>query len=134
MAAMKFPACSILWIGVTLAFVADRTAVADSPAVKNVLFIVSDDLRASALGFDHLKFFPAEPAGGIAALKALGAPLRHLRFCPTGGITAESAPAYLALPNVLCVGGSWLANSAEIKECAWVAVTARARAATSLAG
>ena len=60
-------------------------------------------------GYSYLKFFPAEPAGGLAYLKALGAPLPMLAFCPTGGIGAKNAAAYLALPNVVCVGGSWVA-------------------------
>ena len=93
----------------------------------------SEAMRAMELGHTYLKFFPAEPAGGIPALKALGAPLQDLRFCPTGGVTAETAPDYLALPNVLCVGGSWLATKAEIAEGAWDAITARARAAAGLA-
>lgn len=59
-------------------------------------------------GVRELKFFPAEPAGGVAYLKALSGPLPDVRFCPTGGITPSNAPAYLALPNVGCVGGSWL--------------------------
>ena len=92
----------------------------------------SEAMRASALGFDHLKFFPAEPAGGIAALKAIGAPLQRLRFCPTGGISAESAPAYLALPNVLCVGGSWLATSDEIAAGEWATITEKSRRAAEL--
>ncbi|MEU6414126.1 bifunctional 4-hydroxy-2-oxoglutarate aldolase/2-dehydro-3-deoxy-phosphogluconate aldolase [Microbispora sp. NPDC046933] len=59
-------------------------------------------------GVREMKFFPAEPAGGVAYLKALSGPLPDVRFCPTGGITPSNAPAYLALPNVGCVGGSWL--------------------------
>ncbi|MEN3539220.1 bifunctional 4-hydroxy-2-oxoglutarate aldolase/2-dehydro-3-deoxy-phosphogluconate aldolase [Microbispora sp. ZYX-F-249] len=59
-------------------------------------------------GVRELKFFPAEPAGGVTYLKALSGPLPDVRFCPTGGITPSNAPAYLALPNVGCVGGSWL--------------------------
>ncbi|WP_169982412.1 bifunctional 4-hydroxy-2-oxoglutarate aldolase/2-dehydro-3-deoxy-phosphogluconate aldolase [Microbispora sp. H10836] len=59
-------------------------------------------------GVRELKFFPAEPAGGVTYLKALSGPLPDVRFCPTGGITPSNAPAYLALPNVDCVGGSWL--------------------------
>lgn len=59
-------------------------------------------------GFRFAKFFPAAQAGGPAALKSLGAPLPAMRFCPTGGITPETAPDYLALPNVVCVGGSWI--------------------------
>ncbi len=92
----------------------------------------SEAMGALELGLTHLKFFPAEPAGGIAALKALGAPLQDLRFCPTGGITAKSAPDYLALPNVLCVGGSWLATEAEIADGAWKKITTKAKAAAKL--
>ncbi|WP_133366579.1 bifunctional 4-hydroxy-2-oxoglutarate aldolase/2-dehydro-3-deoxy-phosphogluconate aldolase [Qipengyuania sediminis] len=68
-----------------------------------------DIMRGLDLGIDHFKFFPAVAAGGIPALKALAAPFARCRFCPTGGITAESAPQWLALPEVPCVGGSWLA-------------------------
>jgi 2-dehydro-3-deoxyphosphogluconate aldolase/(4S)-4-hydroxy-2-oxoglutarate aldolase len=60
-------------------------------------------------GYAILKFFPAEPAGGLAYLKALGAPLPTIRFCPTGGVSLKNAPAYLGLANVICVGGSWVA-------------------------
>ena len=60
------------------------------------------------LGLTHFKFFPAETSGGIKALKALAAPFAQCRFCPTGGITAASAPDWLALDPVLCVGGSWI--------------------------
>lgn len=67
-----------------------------------------DILHGLELGFDRFKFFPAEAAGGIRALKALAAPFRQCRFCPTGGITQESAAAWLALDAVLCVGGSWI--------------------------
>ena len=68
----------------------------------------SDIMRGLALGLTHFKFFPAEAAGGIRALKALAAPFAQCRFCPTGGITAETAPEWLAHPSVLCVGGSWI--------------------------
>jgi 2-dehydro-3-deoxyphosphogluconate aldolase / (4S)-4-hydroxy-2-oxoglutarate aldolase len=68
----------------------------------------SEAMSLNALGFDLLKFFPAEPYGGIATLKALAGPLPRIRFCPTGGITEASAPNYLALPTVPCVGGSWI--------------------------
>lgn len=70
-----------------------------------------DIMRALDLGLTHLKFFPAEASGGIAALKALSGPFGGVRFCPTGGIRQESAPQWLALENVLCVGGSWLVPS-----------------------
>jgi 2-dehydro-3-deoxyphosphogluconate aldolase/(4S)-4-hydroxy-2-oxoglutarate aldolase len=68
----------------------------------------SDIMRGLDLGLRHFKFFPAEANGGIPALKALAAPFADVRFCPTGGITAQSAPQWLALPPVLCVGGSWI--------------------------
>jgi 2-dehydro-3-deoxyphosphogluconate aldolase/(4S)-4-hydroxy-2-oxoglutarate aldolase len=71
----------------------------------------SDIMRGLDLGLTHFKFFPAEAAGGIKALKALAAPFRQCRFCPTGGITAETAPDWLALEPVLCVGGSWIVPS-----------------------
>jgi hypothetical protein len=68
----------------------------------------SDVIAAGAAGYTELKLFPAQQAGGIGMLKALGGPFPHIRFCPTGGITAATAPEFLALPNVVCVGGSWL--------------------------
>jgi 2-dehydro-3-deoxyphosphogluconate aldolase/(4S)-4-hydroxy-2-oxoglutarate aldolase len=83
-------------------------------------------------GYDCLKFFPAEPSGGVAYLGALAAPLPTARFCPTGGIDATLAPAYLALPNVLCVGGSWVAPGAAVASADWPAITRLARVATEL--
>ena len=68
----------------------------------------ADVMRGLDLGLDRFKFFPAEASGGIAALKAIAAPFGDVRFCPTGGITPATAPAWLALDAVLCVGGSWL--------------------------
>lgn len=68
----------------------------------------SDVMRGLDLGLNRFKFFPAEAAGGIAALKAIAAPFGEARFCPTGGITLKSAPDWLALDAVLCVGGSWI--------------------------
>lgn len=69
----------------------------------------SDIMRGLDLGLNRFKFFPAEAAGGIQALKALAAPFHHCRFCPTGGITQATAADWLALEAVLCIGGSWLA-------------------------
>jgi 2-dehydro-3-deoxyphosphogluconate aldolase/(4S)-4-hydroxy-2-oxoglutarate aldolase len=69
---------------------------------------VSEAMRLAERGLTALKFFPAEASGGIAYLSSIGGPLPGLRFCPTGGITVKSAPDYLALPNVGCIGGSWL--------------------------
>jgi 2-dehydro-3-deoxyphosphogluconate aldolase / (4S)-4-hydroxy-2-oxoglutarate aldolase len=84
-------------------------------------------------GCDMLKFFPAEAACGAPALKSIGAPIPQVSFCPTGGITPENAPAYLALPNVICAGGSWVAPKAMIASGDWAGITALARAAAALA-
>jgi 2-dehydro-3-deoxyphosphogluconate aldolase/(4S)-4-hydroxy-2-oxoglutarate aldolase len=83
-------------------------------------------------GFSLLKFFPAEPAGGIAYLKALAAPLPSIRFCPTGGIGLKNAADYLALPNVLCVGGSWVTPAEALARGDWARVTSLAREAAKL--
>ena len=82
-------------------------------------------------GYSCFKLFPAETVGGINMLKSLGAPFAQARFCPTGGITEATAPNYLALPNVLAVGGSWLTPAAEVRAGNFAAITARAK--TSLA-
>jgi 2-dehydro-3-deoxyphosphogluconate aldolase/(4S)-4-hydroxy-2-oxoglutarate aldolase len=91
-------------------------------------------MALSEHGYTLLKFFPAEPAGGLAYLKALSAPLPQIRFCPTGGISASNAAAYLALPNVVCVGGSWVAPAEAIAGGDWGRITALARAAAGLSG
>ena len=87
-----------------------------------------DIMRGLDLGLDRFKFFPAEASGGVAALKALSAPFADVRFCPTGGITPEKAQDWLALPSVLCVGGSWVAKPGE-SDLAAIAERARAAAA-----
>ena len=69
------------------------------------------------------KFFPAEQAGGAAFLKSIGSPIPQVKFCPTGGIDADKAKAYLALPNVVCVGGSWITPAAALKAGDWATVT-----------
>ncbi|GIL01903.1 MAG: ketohydroxyglutarate aldolase [Alphaproteobacteria bacterium] len=83
-------------------------------------------------GYRHLKFFPASVAGGAAYLKALASPLPQVKFCPTGGISAENAGDYLALPNVACVGGSWLAAEAAVAAGDWDAITKLAQEAAAL--
>ena len=83
-------------------------------------------------GFAALKFFPAEPAGGIAYLKALGAPLPGIRFCPTGGVGAGNAADYLALQNVICVGGSWVAPADALAQGNWTRITALSKEAAQL--
>jgi 2-dehydro-3-deoxyphosphogluconate aldolase / (4S)-4-hydroxy-2-oxoglutarate aldolase len=83
-------------------------------------------------GFGVLKFFPAEQSGGAAALKSFGGPLPDARFCPTGGITPDKAPAYLALENVVAVGGSWIATPALLAAGDFATIEANARAAAAL--
>jgi 2-dehydro-3-deoxyphosphogluconate aldolase/(4S)-4-hydroxy-2-oxoglutarate aldolase len=80
---------------------------------------VSEAQAAKEQGFSLLKFFPADAAGGTGWLKAVAAPLAGLRFCPTGGIGLSTAPAYLALPNVACVGGSWVAPREAVAAGDW---------------
>ncbi len=92
----------------------------------------SEVMRGLDLGYTHFKFFPAEELGGVAALRAQHGPLPAAKFCPTGGITAEKAPSYLALPNVVCVGGSWIAPADKIKAGDWRAIKAAAEQATAL--
>ena len=89
----------------------------------------SDIMRGLDLGLRHFKFFPATAAGGLPALKALAAPFGAVRFCPTGGITAASAPEWLAHPAVLCVGGSWIVQPGETD---LAAIGERARRAAEL--
>jgi 2-dehydro-3-deoxyphosphogluconate aldolase/(4S)-4-hydroxy-2-oxoglutarate aldolase len=89
-------------------------------------------IAARSAGFNVLKLFPAEQAGGVAMLRALGAPFPDVLFCPTGGITRASAPGYLELPNVVCVGGSWLAPSAMLAAGDWAGIEALARDAAAL--
>ena len=89
-------------------------------------------MSAIEAGFEALKFFPAEQAGGLPYLKSIAGPLPDIRFCPTGGISRERAPDYLAQKNVACVGGSWIATAAQIKAGEWDAITENAAAATAM--
>lgn len=102
--------------------------LAEAARHRNIPFLpgiatASEAMAMAELGHHVLKFFPAEPAGGISYLRSLGAPLPHLTFCPTGGIDAEKARAYLALPNVICVGGSWVTPADAVKAGDWAMVT-----------
>jgi 2-dehydro-3-deoxyphosphogluconate aldolase/(4S)-4-hydroxy-2-oxoglutarate aldolase len=92
----------------------------------------SEAMAAAEAGFDLLKFFPAEQAGGLDYLKSLQGPLPDIRFCPTGSITRERAPDYLALGNVVCVGGSWIASKAMVEQGDWAGIEANARAAATM--
>lgn len=106
---------------------AHTVAAAGVPYLPGVA-TAGEIMRGLDLGLTHFKFFPAEAAGGIKALKALAAPFGQCKFCPTGGITAETAPDWLALDPVLCVGGSWIVpRGADLKQ-----VEALARQAAAL--
>ena len=109
----------------------------DAAASMNLEFVpgvqtASEIMACLERGFDVMKFFPAVPAGGIAALKSLAGPFPHVVFCPTGGITEEEAPHWLALKNVAAVGGSWLAPADMIAEGDWDGITARAKQSMDL--
>ncbi|MDB5460863.1 MAG: 4-hydroxy-2-oxoglutarate aldolase/2-deydro-3-deoxyphosphogluconate aldolase [Caulobacteraceae bacterium] len=92
----------------------------------------SEVMRAAEAGLSTFKFFPAVPAGGVGALKALHGPFADVAFCPTGGIDAGNAADFLALSNVLCVGGSWVAPAKAVEAGDWAAIEALARAAAAL--
>jgi 2-dehydro-3-deoxyphosphogluconate aldolase/(4S)-4-hydroxy-2-oxoglutarate aldolase len=92
----------------------------------------SEVMVAREAGFRQLKLFPAVPAGGVGMLNAIAGPLPDVFFCPTGGISQETAPAFLACKNVACVGGSWLTPKDAMEAGDWARVTALARAASAL--
>ena len=83
-------------------------------------------------GYDMLKFFPAEASGGAPALKAIGAPLPQITFCPTGGVSPENAHSYLGLRNVICAGGSWVAPADKVAAGDWAGIESLARSAAQL--
>lgn len=92
----------------------------------------TEAMRLYEMGFNALKFFPAEAAGGTAMLKAISGPLPQLAFCPTGGVNPDNAASYLALSNVHCVGGSWMAPAKLVNEKKWDEIEAMAKVAASL--
>lgn len=92
----------------------------------------SEAMRLFERGYDVLKFFPAEASGGAPALKAIGAPLPQISFCPTGGVSPQNADSYLSLPNVLCAGGSWVAPAAMVQSGDWAGIEALAKEASTL--
>lgn len=108
-----------------------RAAVASGVPFLPGTANAGDVMRGLDLGLDRFKFFPAEASGGIKALSAIAAPFGMAKFCPTGGITQDSAPAWLALDAVLCVGGSWLVGKGTPDP---DTIVARARAAAALRG
>ena len=93
---------------------------------------VSEMLTLSEAGFSEIKFFPASAAGGIPFIKSMLSPLPNLKFCPTGGISYETASEWLSLVNVSCVGGSWIAPAKDINDQNFSEITARAKQATKL--
>jgi len=107
-----------------------RSVIASGVPYLPGVATASDIMRGLDLGLDRFKFFPAVAAGGIPALKALAAPFGDARFCPTGGVTEASAPEWLALDAVLCVGGSWVVPKGPLDA---EAVAAAARRASALA-
>ncbi len=92
---------------------------------------ISELMKAVDLGYTHLKFFPAEASGGIKALQAIGGPFPDIAFCPTGGISPSNYADYLALPNVRCAGGSWLAPEDALKAGDWARITELAKQAVA---
>jgi 2-dehydro-3-deoxyphosphogluconate aldolase/(4S)-4-hydroxy-2-oxoglutarate aldolase len=104
-----------------------------SPFIPGIA-TASELIAAMTRGFTTVKLFPAEQVGGVGALKALAGPFPSVRFNPTGGVSEANMSAYLALPNVVAVGGSWLAPAADIEAGNWEAITRRAKRAMGLAG
>ncbi|GGA58960.1 bifunctional 4-hydroxy-2-oxoglutarate aldolase/2-dehydro-3-deoxy-phosphogluconate aldolase [Pelagibacterium lentulum] len=94
----------------------------------------TEAMAAALMGYSYLKFFPAEAMGGAPVLKSFASPLADLTFCPTGGIDLEKAKTYLKLPNVICVGGSWVVPADKIEAGDFDAITALAREAAGLKG
>ncbi len=92
----------------------------------------SEAMRLLEQGYDMLKFFPAEASGGAPALKAIGAPLPQISFCPTGGVSPQNATDYLSLSNVVCAGGSWVAPKQMVTDGDWAGIEALAREAAKL--
>lgn len=92
----------------------------------------SEVMRLLERGITAMKFFPAEAAGGIPMLKSFAGPLPQVSFCPTGGVNPNNAPAYLALSNVACVGGSWMAPAELVDAGNWAEISRRAKEAASL--
>ncbi len=107
---------------------AEQTELAFLPGVSTA----SEIMSLGDQGYSILKFFPAESSGGISFLKSIASPLPNFTFCPTGGITRDLAAKYLQLPNVICVGGSWMVNEALIRKRDWTTITKLATSAASL--
>lgn len=109
----------------------DACAEYDLPILPGAA-TASEIMALLEMGFSTLKFFPAEQAGGAAYLKSIGAPIPQVKFCPTGGISLKNARDYLTLPNILCVGGSWVAPKDAMARGDWAAITTLAAEAAAL--
>ncbi len=109
----------------------DAAEAADLPMLPGIA-TCGEAMRLLDRGYTVAKFFPAEANGGAKALKAIGAPLPQIRFCPTGGVSLGNAPDYLGLSNTLCVGGSWVAPNDKVEAGDWEGITALAREAAAL--
>lgn len=109
----------------------DANRKSDVPLLPGIA-TPSEAMALMTEGYRYLKFFPAEQAGGVDYLKSLSPVLQGLKFCPTGGLTAEKAPSYLALDNVICVGGSWVAPKTKMVTGDWRGITELAAAASGL--
>jgi len=116
--------------GVTPALLTSMLSL-DVPVLPGVA-TVGEVMAVLEAGLDAMKFFPAGPAGGPSYLAAIGAPIPHVQFCPTGGISLASAPDYLNLPNVACVGGSWLTPADAVAAKDWGRITELASGAAAL--
>jgi 2-dehydro-3-deoxyphosphogluconate aldolase/(4S)-4-hydroxy-2-oxoglutarate aldolase len=114
----------------SLLHAANEGGIALIPGIASL----SELILGMEYGYECFKFFPAEAAGGIPMLKAIAGPVPQATFCPTGGISPQNYQAYLALPNVACVGGSWLVPADAVKAKDWAAITALAKAAVAGAG
>jgi 2-dehydro-3-deoxyphosphogluconate aldolase/(4S)-4-hydroxy-2-oxoglutarate aldolase len=129
-ASLRAGAAGIVSPGLTeaMASAVDAAGVAWLPGVATA----SDIMRGLALGLDSFKLFPASIVGGPEALRALAGPFPGVRFCPTGGIDRAAAGRYLELPNVTCVGGSWVATEKMIDTGDWAAIRANAEFVATL--
>jgi 2-dehydro-3-deoxyphosphogluconate aldolase/(4S)-4-hydroxy-2-oxoglutarate aldolase len=110
----------------------DRPAGGPCPLLPGIA-TATELMAGLALGYERFKLFPANIAGGVDALKAFASPFAQAKFCPTGGVSAKNAADYLALPNVICVGGSWVAPADAVKAGDWDRITRLAREAAALA-
>ncbi len=109
----------------------DACEAADLPLLPGAA-TASEAMRLLERGYDMLKFFPAEASGGAPALKAIGAPIPQIAFCPTGGVSMKNANDYLNLPNVVCAGGSWVAPKDAVLAGDWARIEELAREAAAL--